>query len=340
MATKSANKRRSRFHLIRGTKHVQEQHISMPDGTKIYTRVFQQPTAAKMPLILHDGLGCDGYIWKYIIDHFQADHPIIHWNYRGHGKSEMPRDINSIRVDMCVRDLEVILDRLNIDQAIFCGHSMGVQVVLESYIKLSKKFAAMVLLNGGPGHPIETWHAPFNRYGRTTVANFLMRQFYKQFSGTLIHFSDFIRVLQPIAASPLAYYFTTHLELNPKRVKKSDFFPYLQQLAKMDPRAFGQMMRSLANHNVKQLLPNITHPTFVVSGGRDTFCPGWLSEDMHRAIPKSEHLYIADGSHVTPIEHPELINLRMAKFIHERVLQSAAVHAKVAQQGAHKLRAV
>jgi pimeloyl-ACP methyl ester carboxylesterase len=40
----------------------------------------------------------------------------------------------------------------------------------------------------------------------------------------------------------------------------------------------------------------------------------WLSVKMHAAVPGSELLVLPGGSHVGPLEHPELCSLRVEKF--------------------------
>ena len=50
------------------------------DGTEIYYRVIKNPSAKGIPILLNDGLACDGYIWKYLIKNFYEEHPIIHKN--------------------------------------------------------------------------------------------------------------------------------------------------------------------------------------------------------------------------------------------------------------------
>ena len=90
----------------------------------------------------------------------------------------------------------------------------------------------------------------------------------------------------------------------------------------MEARVFAQMARSLALHNADSILGRITCPTLVIASGRDTFTPGWIVEDMARAITDCDFLMIDDGTHAAPIEHPDLINFRVDAFLRDRVLQS------------------
>ena len=57
----------------------------------------------------------------------------------------------------------------------------------------------------------------------------------------------------------------------------------------------------------------------VVAGEKDTWTPFSLSTSMHEAIPGSELLVLPAGTHTGPLEHPELVALRLEKFLAERV---------------------
>ncbi|MEZ4273545.1 MAG: hypothetical protein R3C68_19540 [Myxococcota bacterium] len=62
----------------------QERFVTTTDGLRLYTSTEGQgPT-----LVLCDGLGCDGFIWRYLRAQFSPTYQIVHWNYRAHGLSE------------------------------------------------------------------------------------------------------------------------------------------------------------------------------------------------------------------------------------------------------------
>jgi pimeloyl-ACP methyl ester carboxylesterase len=82
----------------------------------------------------------------------------------------------------------------------------------------------------------------------------------------------------------------------------------------MDPRLFLGMLRHASEHTAFDHLPEIEVPSLVVAGTADTFTPYWLSEEMRDRIPGAEMLTVPGGTHVAPIEHPELIALRLEKF--------------------------
>ena len=83
----------------------------------------------------------------------------------------------------------------------------------------------------------------------------------------------------------------------------------------MDPRLFLGMLRHASEHTAFDFLPKVDVPTLIVAGTEDTFTPYWLSEEMHDRIPGAEMLTVPGGTHAAPIEQPELITLRLEKFL-------------------------
>jgi pimeloyl-ACP methyl ester carboxylesterase len=289
------------------------------DGTQLFVESWHEPDAKKTALVLCDGLGCDGYIWRYITGRFRHERPILHPHYRGHGRSRVPREIDTVRVSTLVDDLELVLDAAGVEKAIFLGHSMGIQVLLEAHRRLSHRVAGLVLLCGSYEHPVKTWHSDQRREAPQTVENRLMQRVFPHLAQAFLQYPEMCqRLWSKVVPTRMSFDFAVHFELNKARVLARDFMPYLHHLGSMDMRVFARLASDLATHSARDVLTDIRAPTLIVGGGRDTFAPLWLSEDMHRAVRGSELLPVIDGSHVTPIEHPELLELRLEKFFAER----------------------
>src|SRR5438309_10609999 len=98
------------------------------DGTRIHWSVTGQGAPA---LVCCDGIGCDGFAWKYVVRDFAPRHRIVRWHYRGHGRSAVPRDLARVSFDDICGDLDAVIDAAGLKKAVILGHSMGVQVALE-----------------------------------------------------------------------------------------------------------------------------------------------------------------------------------------------------------------
>src|SRR5438477_618036 len=138
------------------------------DGTPIYYRLAG-PVEGAAAVVFADGIGCDGYVWKYLEPALAAERPIIHLHYRGHGKTPAPRDASRVTVADCADDVARVLDaagdlvsRRGADEPPFAkvflaGHSMGVQVCLETFRRHPDRVAGLILVCGSYGTPLRTF---------------------------------------------------------------------------------------------------------------------------------------------------------------------------------------
>jgi pimeloyl-ACP methyl ester carboxylesterase len=278
------------------------------DGTPIHFSAVGSASENRPVLICCDGIGCDGFAWKYLVRDFAATHRIIRWHYRGHGRSGIPEDRSKVGFNDISGDLRAVLKATGTRQAVFLGHSMGVQVALEYHRRRPQDVLGLSLICGSHGLPLDTFHD-------SKALKILL----PSMIAAADRFPDALNLIWRFASSgELAYQIATHLEVNGKLVHREDFMPYFKHLAAMDPRLFLGMLENASQHTAYDHLPKVDVPTLIVAGTKDTFTPYWLSEEMHDRIRGSELLTVPGGTHVAPIEQPELIALRLAKFL-ERV---------------------
>src|SRR5262245_36171178 len=76
------------------------------DGTRLFVRSKDggHPAGA-VRAFLCDGILCDGFVWKYLWDDLARLLPLTHWNYRAHGRSAAPADIERVGVPVHADDL-------------------------------------------------------------------------------------------------------------------------------------------------------------------------------------------------------------------------------------------
>jgi pimeloyl-ACP methyl ester carboxylesterase len=277
------------------------------DGTRISYRLWLPPegTPPRATLVLSDGIGCDGYAWKYLIARFHRDHRIVHWHYRGHGKSGLPKDRTRTTFDDLCSDLTAVLRATATPRAVLVGHSMGVQLSLEYHRRHPGAVQALVLICGSHGLPLDTFHD-----------SKVLRRVIPPLMDAASRFPDAVGLAWRLfCGTELAYQLAIRTEVDGRLIKRADFRPYFDHLAGMDPRLFLSMLLHAGDHTAFDHLGEVDVPTLVVAGTADTFTPYWLSEEMHDRIPGSELLTIPGGTHTAPIEQPELLELRLERFL-------------------------
>jgi len=289
-----------------GTEHSSSQSgfVDGPDGTRIHYSAVGNASSGRPTLVCCDGIGCDGFVWKYLVRDFAATHRIIRWHYRGHGRSGIPEDRSRVGFDDISGDLHAVLQATGTKQAILLGHSMGVQVVLEHHRRRPQDVLGLVLICGSHGLPLDTFHD-----------SKALKLMLPSMIAAADRYPSALNLIWRFASGgELAYQIATHLEVNGKLVRREDFLPYFRHLSAMDPRLFLGMLDNASKHTAFDHLPAVDVPTLIVAGTKDTFTPFRLSEEMHKRIPGSELLSVPGGTHVAPIEQPELIALRLEKF--------------------------
>lgn len=262
-------------------------------------------------VILCDGLGCDGFIWKYVIPDLARDHRVIRWHYRAHGNSEIPADLDDLNVPGFAEDLWRVLDELGVEDAVLAGHSMGVQVILEAMLVASDRdrVRGLICLCGAPGRPLDT-------FKNTSIAQHIFPVVRRVAERAPDPFRALWRTAVP---SRLAVGMAKWVETNRHLVHISDVEPYLQRLSNMDPRAFLATVVHAGAHDARPSLHEIGCPTLVVAAERDSFTPIRLSRQMADQLPAGELFVLPDATHTGPLEWPELLNLRWRKFERERL---------------------
>jgi pimeloyl-ACP methyl ester carboxylesterase len=274
------------------------------------TRLFYGVAGSGKPVVLNDGIGCDGFAWKYIQPDLARDHLVIHWHYRGHGRSGPPVDRARLDIVAVARDLRAVLDKLHVDdEVLMIGHSMGTQVCLENYRLQRERTRGMILCCGSYGRVTETFHGS---------------DMLKQVLPTLIEQVQrrrgLARALWGRVSPGLAFRVASMSgEIDSLNIQREDFETYWEHINLMDPDVFLPMLRAAGEHSAEDLLSSVRVPTLVIAAERDTFTPSELAQSMADRIPGGEFLLLPGASHAAPIEHPQVMIDRMCQFLAERL---------------------
>lgn len=282
--------------------------LSAADGTSLSVR---DTGRRKGPtVLLCDGIGCDGYIWRYLRPHLEKRCRVVHFHYRGHGQSEIPQDRKTLTVEQCADDAWHVLDQLGVDEAVLIGHSMGVQVILEAAWRQKQRTRAVVALCGAFERPLETFHD-------TDIGHRLL----PLVTGAALRWSEGLRDLwRRVVPTEMAWRMAVATELNASMIRREDFLPYLTHMARMDPVIFVEYLQNVADHSARAWLRSLTMPTLVVAGERDNFTPARVSAHMAHILPNAQLCIVPAGSHAAPLELPDLIELKLDAFARQHAL--------------------
>jgi pimeloyl-ACP methyl ester carboxylesterase len=237
---------------------------------------------------------------------------VVHFHYRGHGRSPSPRDPRRVEIVDLSKDLLGVLEAAipQGGKVAILGHSMGVQVALETYRRHPDRVSSLGLLCGSYGTPLRTFR------GKQTLEQLLP---WISFAVNQIP-SVVSSVWRSLLPTELAFQLATRVEINGQLIRREDFFPYLEHIAEVDVRLYLSMLAGAGRHSARDVLSSITVPTLIIAGDRDGFTPPGLSEEMHQHIAGSELILVEGGSHTAPIERPAEVTRSIGQFLDRHLL--------------------
>lgn len=282
------------------------------DGLELYWRSVGHGDPA---LVCCNGVGVSTFFFKYVAQHFRDRFRVVLWDYRGHGRSSPPPepiDDADLSVQRCAKDLECVLAAAGVTAPpMLLGHSMGCQVILEYALRHPGGTAGLVPMFGTFSRPLDTFmDSPYSKRAFDTLHRLA------RWGG-----KGGARMLLPLYDSPIAFSFAAATGLLDKHYAgRTDIDKYLEHLATLDPRIFLRMVSLAGEHDIESELGDLRVPVLVIAGEKDLFTPLHRSTTMVDRIPGAEILILAEASHAAIVEHPASINLRIERFLRERVL--------------------
>ena len=286
---------------------MEEKIVKTDDGTSI---AYQLTGNRKgFPIVLANGLGGTIVTYKKIIDAHKERFRFVSWDYRGLFHSSAPPDLSKLSVRDHVGDCKRVLEEEGIEGALFMGWSMGVQVVLDYYDTFPDMVEGLITMNGTFGRPFDT---AFNFRGSRVLIPAAIRLGQKG--------SPAISpILRRVVASPHTFRLLKRVGMLSPCADEAVFREVAREYGSMDLWFYCEIYKHLADHNAEEVLVRIDVPTLIFAGQKDFFTPSEVSAKMAATIKGAELCTIPAASHYAAIEFSELINLRIEKFVRERL---------------------
>lgn len=263
-----------------------------------------------LPLVTSNGVANTTTFWHYFEDHFSRMARVICWDYRGHGRSDVPDNLKSFNVPAYARDLLAVLDHAGIEKAVLLGFSMGVQVILEFYRDHPERVLALVAINGPCANPFDAFSSSewFERSYRKLFNHYI------RYPGRLERFGI------PLLLSPITWPLAKLVEIDRHRCSRVEMDLYFEHIARM---GFANELRALlgmAEHSAEDVLGMVDVPTLVVCGQKDGMCPARMVKKVYREVRGAELFEVPHGTHATLIEAPDTVDLRIEAFLRKNDL--------------------
>jgi pimeloyl-ACP methyl ester carboxylesterase len=206
-------------------------------------------------------------------------------------------------------DLAAVCRAADLPPATLIGHSLGVQVALETWRRHPDRVRALVLICGVPGRLIKSID---NRslFSYLIPALSLLESLSPRAAW---------RLLRKLPSQVLARVAMWSQEINIRLIRRPDLDAYFNGLKSADLQVVLRLARAAGEHDATPYLSRIDVPVLILGGQLDRLAPPKILERMARTIPDSELLITPRGSHALPVEQPDLVNLRLRRFLEERL---------------------
>jgi len=124
---------------------------------------FDTDGIGKPTLVFVHGWSCNRTHWQRQMEYFSADHLVVSLDLAGHGDSGFDRRVWSMTA--FGQDVATVVRKLDLDEVVLIGHSMGGSVILEAAELLGERVVGLV--------PVDTFFDVDNRLSPKQAEQFL-----------------------------------------------------------------------------------------------------------------------------------------------------------------------
>jgi pimeloyl-ACP methyl ester carboxylesterase len=89
----------------------------------------------------------------------------------------------------------------------------------------------------------------------------------------------------------------------------------MKKISELPENLFFHLLKLMHDHDIINHLESIKTTTLVIGGDKDKIIPNYLQRILTSHLPSSELYIVKDGSHVPQADFPDLINLRLMRFV-------------------------
>jgi len=262
--------------------HQEIRFCTSEDGARIaYASVGNGPPLVKTANWLnHLEFDWESPVWRDPFQALAANHRLLRYDARGNGLSD--RDATDFSLPSLVKDLEAVVDALQLECFPLLCLSQGCAVGIEYAYRHPERVSRLVL-NGGFARGWYIAGTPRVReLGEAMVT--MVRNSWGQ-------------------DEPLFRQMFTSLMMPEAPADNQQWFNELQRVTTR-PETAAELMHALGRVDVVERLPHIRVPTLVLHSRHDKLAPHSMGREMAAGIPGARLVTLESPNHLIPRDDP------------------------------------
>ncbi|HVM73986.1 MAG TPA: alpha/beta hydrolase [Candidatus Paceibacterota bacterium] len=259
---------------------VEGKYVRTRDGHQMYYETAIVDPNAPVVVLVH-GIGGDVDGWEYVRNVLNREGmSTVALDVRGHGYSAHPRPAKYYQMELLVKDIVHVIDAEGLKRVILVGHSGGAILALNFALAHHERLDGLVLLAG-------SYKAP--AYMRSRFTKFLAQ--------TIISLGAFV------SHPHLGEWHSTYPK--GKHHKEYELWGLARTIMRNSLRSYLLVSRELMSIDLEHRLAEITVPTLLLVGEKDSIYPLVISQQMHKKIPNSRLEVVPGANHVLILNNIE-----------------------------------
>ncbi|SDC24994.1 alpha/beta fold hydrolase [Natrinema hispanicum] len=269
--------------------------LELDDGT-----IHYQTSGDGRPLVFVHGGWMDGTAWEPQVNHFADEYRVVTLDVRGHG-STGATDADQYSIELFTDDLEALLSRLEGDQPILCGLSLGSMVVQE-FLDRHPNSASAAILGGAVRSmpPVELPTAMKSLWSPLPALTTSL-----SLSGST---GTFQSMLQSIQATTGKRWLSVDSDVRAEAI---------DGVGDISATEYRKIFDALYQYDPPELT-GVETPTLVVHGDQEASLVKRQGSQIAAEVADGTRVELSDSGHLVNLDRPHAFNRVTANFL-ERV---------------------
>jgi len=256
----------------------------------------------EQPMIFAHGYGCDQNMWRFITPAFEDRYRIVLFDHVGHGQSDAgafdPAQYGSL--NGYADDVLAICRELDLQDAVFVGHSVSAMIGVLAAIKEPERFDRLVLIGPSP---------------RYINDGDYVGGFKQEDIEGLLDFLDSNHLGWSSTMAPV-------IMGNPERPELGE--ELTNSFCRTNPEIAKHFARVTFLSDNRTDLPKVVTKALILQCSQDVIAPEAVGRYMHQSLPGSEFVLMKATGHCPNLSAPEETIAAMEAFLGDFPTKAAA----------------